>query len=313
LSWKNPGPEDRDTSMADDAHRGVDAALAAIAEMLPGTRVHALGYCLGGTLLAMSAAALAHTRPQPLKPLTLLAAQTDFSDPGELGLFIDEGQIDLLDDIMWRQGVLHARQMKGTFQMLRSQDLVWSYRLVNHLLGDRPPVSDLMAWNADGTWLPYRMHSEYLHALFLDNALARGRARLGGRSLQLADIHEPVFNVGALHDHVAPWRSVFKLHALANAEQTFVLTAGGHNVGIANPPGTALASHRLRRWSPGDRPLSADEWLDVTPVVDGSWWLPWLDWLRSNTTGTRRPPSMGAPAAGLPPLCEAPGHYVMER
>lgn len=313
LSWKNPGPEDRDISMADYAQLGLEAALDAIGQVMPDTAVHALGYCLGGTLVAMGAAALARTRPHALRSLTLLAAQTDFSDPGELGLFIDEGQIELLDDIMWRQGVLQARQMKGSFQMLRSQDLIWSYRLVNYLLGERTPVSDLMAWNADGTRLPYRMHSEYLHTLFLEDALARGQARLDGHRLQLSDIRLPIFNVGAVQDHVAPWRSVFKLHALTDAEQTFVLTAGGHNVGIVNPPGAVPTSHRLRRWSPGDRRLTPDEWLDTTPVVDGSWWLPWFDWLRTHSSGLRLPPPMGAPAAGLRPLADAPGSYVLER
>ncbi len=313
LSWKNPGPEDRDISMADYAHLGLDAALDAIAQVLPDTGVHALGYCLGGTLTAMGAAALARTRPRALRSLTLLAAQTDFSDPGELGLFIDEGQVELLDNIMWRQGVLQARQMKGSFQMLRSQDLIWSYRLVNYLLGERAPVSDLMAWNADGTRLPYRMHSEFLHTLFLDNALARGQARLDGHRLQLSDIRVPIFNVGAVQDHVVPWRSAFKLQALTEAEQTFVLTAGGHNTGIVNPPGAAPTSHRLRRWSPGDHRLTPDEWLETTPVVDGSWWLPWFDWLRAHSSGLRKPPPMGAPAAGLRPLADAPGHYVLER
>ncbi len=313
LSWKNPGPGDRDISMADYAHLGLEAALDAIGQVMPGAPVHALGYCLGGTLLAMGAAALARTRPGALQTLTLLAAQTDFSDPGELGLFIDEGQVELLDDVMWRQGVLHARQMRGSFQMLRSQDLIWSYRVVNYLLGERPHVSDLMAWNADGTRLPYRMHSEYLHTLFLDNALARGQARLDGRRLQLADIRVPIFNVGAVQDHVAPWRSVFKLHALTDAEQTFVLTASGHNVGIVNPPGAVPTSHRLRRWSPGEHRLTPDEWLEATAVIDGSWWLPWFDWLRAHGTGTRTPPPMGAPDAGLVPLEEAPGRYVLER
>jgi polyhydroxyalkanoate synthase subunit PhaC len=313
LSWKNAGPEDRDLSMADYARLGLEAALDTIGLVMPGAGVHTLGYCLGGTLLAMGAAALARTRPQALRSLTLLAAQTDFSDPGELGLFVDEGQVELLDDVMWRQGVLQARQMKGSFQMLRSQDLIWSYRVVNYLLGERVPVSDLMAWNADGTRMPYRMHSEYLHTLFLDNALARGHARLDGQRLQLSDIRVPIFNVGAVQDHIAPWRSVFKLHALTDAEQTFVLTAGGHNVGIVNPPGAVPTSHRLRRWSPGDRRLTPDEWLEVTPVVDGSWWTPWFDWLRAHSSGLRKPPPMGAPAVGVKPMGLAPGRYVMER
>ncbi len=312
ISWKNPGPEDRDIALADYFHLGVEAALDAIDRVLPGAGVHALGYCLGGTLLAMAAAALARSRPQALKTVTLLAAQTDFTDPGELGLFIDEGQVELLDSLMWRQGVLQARQMRGTFQVLRSQDLIWSYRLVNYLLGERQPCTDLMAWNADGTRLPYRMHSEYLHRLFLDNALARGQAQLDGMPVNLADIRVPIFNVGTVQDHVAPWRSVFKLHSLTDAEQTFVLTAGGHNVGIVNPPGQTRTSYRIAHWQHGQRLLTPDEWLASTEAIDGSWWTAWFDWLREHSSGPRAPPAMGAPRKGLLPLGDAPGRYVME-
>lgn len=313
ISWKNPDAEDRDIGMADYFHLGIEAALDAIGKVLPRTPVHALGYCLGGTLLAMGAAALAGLRPDALKSLTFLAAQTDFTDPGELSLFIDEGQVEMLDNLMWRQGVLESRQMRGTFQMMRSQDLIWSYRVIAHLLGERPPMTDIMAWNADGTRLPYRMHSEYLHSLFLDNALARGQARLAGQSLNLAHIRVPIFSVGAVQDHVAPWRSVFKLHSLTDAEQTFVLTAGGHNVGIVNPPGQVRTSHRVRRWQSGDRLLTPDEWLEATPVMQGSWWTEWFGWLERHSSGERKAPAMGAPHLGLRPLDDAPGRYVLER
>ncbi len=311
LSWKNPTPADRDTGLADYHRLGIEAALDAIGQVLPGVPVHALGYCLGGTLLAMAAAALARTRPQALQSLTLLAAQTDFTDPGELGLFIDEGQVEMLDHLMWRQGVLEVRQLRGTFEMLRSQDLIWSHKIRHHLLGEQPVLTDLMAWNADGTRLPYRMHTEYLRGLFLDNTLARGEARLGGPPLNLADIRVPIFSVGAVQDHVAPWRSVFKLHALSDAEQTFVLTAGGHNVGIVNPPGRTPTSHRLRRWQAGERLLTPDEWLATTPAAEGSWWTPWFAWLHERSSGLQAPPPLGVPGQGA--LGPAPGRYVMQR
>ncbi len=314
LSWKNPTPEDRETSLDDYAGLGVAAALDTIARIRPATPVHALGYCLGGTLMAMVAARLARTQPQALKSLTLLTAQTDFSDPGELGLFIDEGQLEMLEDTMWRQGVLQARQLKGTFQMMRSQDLIWSYRVISQLLGERPPLTDLMAWNADGTRLPYRAHAQVLRQLYLENRLARGRMELQGQALNLADIRVPVFSVGAVQDHVAPWRSVFKLHALTDAEQTFVLTAGGHNVGIVNPPGAARTSRRLRRWRAGERLLTPDEWLDSTPVEAGSWWTPWFAWLqRHSGRWIAAPAACGAAERGVPPLGPAPGLYVLER
>jgi polyhydroxyalkanoate synthase len=216
-----------------------------------------------------------------------------------------------LDQLMSRRGYLDKKQMQSTFQMLRSNDLIWSYRLHGQLLGERRPVTDLIAWNADGTRLPARMHSEYLRGMSLDNALARGEWHVDGRPVNLTDIRVPIFNVGAVQDHVAPWRSVFKLHSLTDAEQTFVLTAGGHNVGIVNPPGQAKSSYRLRTWRTGDRLLTPDEWIATAAPVAGAWWTPWLKWLHDHSGRRVTPPSLGTD--GLPPQEAAPGLYVHER
>ena len=313
ISWKNPDADDCDLGMDDYELLGVEAALEAIHRIVPGTHVHAVGYCLGGTLLAMAAAGLGRRDDRSLQTVTLMAAQTDFSDPGELALFIDEGQVALLENLMAQRGYLDKRQMAGAFQMLRSNDLIWSYRLTNQLLGERRAMTDLMAWNADGTRLPLRMHSEYLRGLFLNNALARGEWIVDGQPVNLRDIRVPLFSVGTVQDHVAPWRSVFKLHALTDTEQTFVLTAGGHNVGIVNPPGSALSSYRLRQWRHGERLLSPDEWLAQTPSVPGSWWEAWVDRLKQRSSRKTRPPRMGASDAGLPALEAAPGTYVRQR
>ena len=313
ISWKNPDADDRDLGLEDYYRLGVIEALQAIDTVMPGARTHALGYCLGGTLLAMAAAALGRDRSTALKSLTLLAAQTDFTEPGELSLFIDESQVSLLEQQMARQGYLDKRQMSATFQMLRSSDLIWSYRLFNYLLGQRQPPSDLMAWNADGTRLPARMHSEYLRELFLHNALAHGQFRLDAKALNLNDIRVPIFSVGTVQDHVAPWRSVFKLNLLTDAELTFVLTAGGHNVGIVNPPGGSRSSYRLGHWAPGERRLTPEEWLQDAPHHAGSWWPAWRNWLAKGSSKRRAPPPMGAPGRGLPPLEAAPGHYVLLR
>jgi len=313
ISWKNPDSGDRDLGMQDYDHLGPREALRVIGEIMPRARVHACGYCLGGTLLSITAAALGRAGSTALKTLTLFAAQTDFSDPGELSLFVDEGQVAELENLMWRKGYLEKGQMKGTFQMLRSNDLIWSYRLHNQLLGERQPVSDLMAWNADGTRLPYRMHLEYLRALFLNNALSHGELQVDGVPVNLDDIHTPIFSVGAVQDHVAPWRSVFKLHALTDAEQTFVLTAGGHNVGIVNPPGRPRSSYRMRVWRTGERLLTPDEWLAATTPIDGSWWSAWVGWLAQHSEKRVAPPALGAPRAGIAPLEPAPGLYVHQR
>ena len=173
ISWNNPGPDDRDLGLADYARLGVRAALDAIATVMPGARTHALGYCLGGTLLAIVAAALGREKSSALKTLTLLAAQTDFTDPGELSLFIDEGQVNFLENVMWPSGTLDERHMKGAFRMLRSADLIWSYRIVNYLLGERRPATDLMAWNADGTRLPLHALGIPAHAVPAERARAR--------------------------------------------------------------------------------------------------------------------------------------------
>jgi polyhydroxyalkanoate synthase len=313
ISWKNPTGADHDLGMDDYEKLGVRTALETIGLIVPGARIHATGYCLGGTLLSIAAAALGRDGRSPLETLTLLAAQTDFTAPGELGLFIDESQVAFLEQLMARRGYLDKKQMQSTFQMLRSNDLIWSYRLHSQLLGERRPVNDLMAWNADGTRLPARMHSEYLRGMFLDNALARGEWRVDGLPVNLADIRVPIFSVGTVQDHVAPWRSVFKLHALTDAEQTFVLTAGGHNVGIVNPPGQEKSSYRLRTWHAGDRLLTPDEWLAATAPVADTWWTPWFKWLHDHSGRRVAPPSMGATADRLPPLEAAPGRYVHER
>ncbi|HET7792603.1 MAG TPA: alpha/beta fold hydrolase [Rhizobacter sp.] len=322
ISWKNPDSDDRDLGMDDYARLGVLDALDAIARIVPGAGVHAAGYCLGGTLLSAVAAWLGRrasaspnsTSPKnaPLKSVTLMAAQTDFTEPGELALFVDEAQIAFLDRLMARRGYLDKRQMRATFQLLRSNDLVWSHRLRSHLLGEREPVSDLMAWNADGTRLPYRMHMEYLQGLFLHNALARGEWRVQGSPVHLSDIRVPVFNVGTVQDHVAPWRSVYKLHALSDAEQTFVLTSGGHNVGIVNPPGNPVpSSYRMHTRQASDPLLTPDEWLAQTPLTPGSWWSAWASWLAQHSGRRGAPPRLGA--RGLPPLEPAPGLYVHQR
>ncbi|MGY4829106.1 PHA/PHB synthase family protein [Sphaerotilaceae bacterium SBD11-9] len=312
ISWKNPDSDDRELGMDDYARLGVLDALDAIARIVPGAAVHAAGYCLGGTLLSAVAAWLGRQGRTPLKSVTLMAAQTDFTEPGELALFVDEAQIAFLERQMARRGYLDKRQMRATFQMLRSNDLVWSHRLRSHLLGERETLNDLMAWNADGTRLPYRMHMEYLQGLFLHNALARGEWRVQGSPVHLSDIRVPVFNVGTVQDHVAPWRSVYKLHALSDAEQTFVLTAGGHNVGIVNPPGNPVpSSYRLHTRHAGDPLFTPDEWLAQTALTPGSWWTAWASWLGQHSGRRGAPPRLGA--RGLPPLEPAPGQYVHQR
>ena len=312
ISWKNPGQAERDLGMDEYLEQGFHAALQAVNAIVPKRKVHATGYCLGGTLLTIAAAAMARDGDERLASLSLFTAQTDFSEPGELGLFIDESQVSMLEAQMAEAGYLRGDQMAGAFQMLRSYDLLWSKMVQEYLLGDRRPMNDLMAWNADLTRMPAKMHSQYLRRLFLDDDLSEGRYPVGGRPVSLGDIGLPTFAVGTLTDHVAPWRSVYKLHYLTPTEITFALTSGGHNAGIVSEPGRPRRSYRIGTRAAGASYVPPDRWLEQTPVQDGSWWPAWIAWLQERSGTPVKPPAIGAPSKGYKPQYAEPGHYVLE-
>jgi polyhydroxyalkanoate synthase len=306
VSWKNPTADDRDLSMEDYRHLGIMEALDAVLEQTGADKVNACGYCIGGTLLAIAAASMARENDMRLASMTLLAAQVDFTEPGELSLFIDDSQDALLEAVMWQQGYLDTRQMAGAFQLLRSNDLIWSRRLRHYLLDIPDADNDLASWNADATRMPYRMHSEYLRKLFLKNSLASARYIVDGRPVALTDIHIPIFAVGTLTDHVAPWRSVYKIIPLCDTDVTFLLTTGGHNAGVVSPPGTPNRSYQVAT-HPFDGPyIDPGTWQHETPSRAGSWWPAWETWL-AHYAGP-----LGAPPPPVPALTEAPGRYVLQ-
>lgn len=310
LSWRNPGAEDAELTMDDYLAQGVLEPLRALAGWHR-EPVHLMGYCLGGTLAAIAAAALAGGHAPDLPPLaslTLLAAQTDFSEPGELGLFIDESQVGFLDAITREQGFLSGDQMAGSFQFLHSRDLVWTRKMREYLMGEREIPSDLMAWNADTTRLPARMHHEYLTALYLRNALALGRYRVQGQPVLLSNLKLPVFLVGTERDHVSPWRSVYQLHRLCACDTTFVLAAGGHNAGIVSEPGHARRHYRIARRAAQGAWLPPEDWSAQAERHEGSWWPAWQHWLAAHSGTPRRARSLPASALGA-----APGQYVLQR
>ena len=314
MSWKNPDESDRDIGMDDYLRLGLFAALDAVSAIVPQRKVHLVGYCIGGTLLSIGAAALARDGDQRPASMTMFAAQADFSEPGELAFFINPSQLAMLEATMHRKGVLESKQMGGAFALLRAKDLVWQPIVDTYLKGQRAPMIDLMAWNADGTRMPWRMHSEYLYRLYLDNELATNRFPVGGRLVRLSDIRLPMLVVGTEADHVAPWKSVYKVDNLVRSDDfTFLLTAGGHNAGIVCGPVHPKRHYRIRTRRLADPHLAPEEWMEAATRHDGSWWPALHGWLAKHSSGRTKPPAMGAPRKGYAVIEDAPGTYVKQR
>ena len=307
ISWRNPTDEHRDLDMDDYRRDGVMAALDAIGRQLPGRKVHACGYCLGGTMLSIAAATMAREADDRLASMTLFAAQTDFAEPGELKLFINDTSLAWLDGLMAMRGYLDGTRMGGAFQLLRADDLLWSPFVRRYVLGETDHPNDLMTWNADQTRMPYRMHTDYLHSLFLRNELSQGHFIVDGRPIALCDIRVPIFALGTTHDHVAPWRSVFKIHLLTRSDVTFALASGGHNAGVVSEPGHRGRTYQMLAKAADGPYVDPDRWLEIAPHHEGSWWPEWVRWLADRSGPPVSPPPM---ADGL---CEAPGTYIYER
>lgn len=307
ISWKNPSATDAHFGMNDYRKLGIVTALNVIREITGSAFVHGAGYCLGGTLLAIATATFARDKEERLKTMTLFASQTDYADAGELTLFIDESQVSFLEDMMWRQGYLDSRQMSGAFQLLRSKDLILSKNTKQYLLGEREPLFDLMAWNADSTRLPYKMHRDYLRKLFIENALANGKFEVEGKTIALHDIRTPIFSVATRKDHISPWRSVYKIHLLADADITFALTNGGHNAGIISEPDNPKRAYQISTRSRNQNYLDPNAWAKETPILEGSWWPAWVEWLQKNSGKRIAPPKYHK---RYPKLRDAPGGYV---
>jgi len=308
VSWKNPGWEDRHLGIDDYYRLGAMAAIDFVAQEFPKVKIHLTGYCLGGTLALITAAAMAGAGDDRLKSLTLLAAQGDFTEAGELELFVTPSEVAFLRNMMEVQGYLDTKQMAGAFQMLRSYDLIWSKAVNDYLQGRRRDTFDLTAWNADTTRMPARMHGEYLEKLFLHNDFAEGRFMVEGRPVAPENIRLPVFSVSTEKDHIAPWRSVYKIHLMVSGDVTFVLTTGGHNAGIVSEPGHEGRSYHIHERKADAAYESPDRWLATAGKETGSWWESWDGWLKQRSTGA------SIPAQPLEKgLCSAPGTYIFQK
>lgn len=310
ISWVNPAPAQAELSLEDYRKRGAGEALEVIGDIVANAPVHAVGYCLGGMMLALTAATMARDGDRRLASVTLLAAQLDFADAGELQLFLDESQVACLEDMMWDEGVLDRPQMARRFAATRAGDLICSRVVRRYFLGreDLPP--DMETWIADITRMPARMHSEYLRGLVLENRLTSGRFAVEGRTIALADIEAPMFVVAAAADHIAPWQSVYKTQLFTGCDLTFVLTTGGHNSGIVCDPASQGHHYRMSRRPPGMAYVGPAGWQDAVRSRPGFWWREWFAWLAAQSGTPVSPPEPAAAGRGLSPGDDAPGTYI---
>ncbi|KTC91748.1 PHA/PHB synthase family protein [Legionella cincinnatiensis] len=308
ISWRNPDENDRDLGMDEYYRQGAMAAIDAVNDILPKTKIHLMGYCLGGTLAMIVAAAMARNHDNRLKSLSLLAAQGDFTKAGELMLFINESEINFLKNMMWEKGYLDPKHMAGSFQMLRTYDLIWSKMIDDYMTGTKRGMIDLLAWNADATRMPYKMHTEYLDKLFLHNEFAEGHFRVEDEIVAPSNVHLPIFAVSPEKDHIAPWESVYKIHLMMHTDITFVLTNGGHNAGIVSEPNHPRRFYFIHE-NKKDMPyIGPKKWLNKAEKREGSWWIAWHDWLVNNSSQKLIPPPDIDPL-----LPDAPGKYVLQK
>ncbi|NNL18449.1 MAG: alpha/beta fold hydrolase, partial [Boseongicola sp.] len=313
ISWCNPTINQASLSLDDYRMRGVMEAIDAVTAIVPNQKVHATGYCLGGTILSIAAATMARDGDDRLASASLFAAQVDFSEAGELLLFLDESQLAFLEDLMWLQGYLDRPQMTRTFASIRSEDLIYARAVRRYFLGKNDLPTDLTVWNDDTTRMPARMHGEYLRSLFLENRLTAGRFAVEGSVIALKDIKAPFFVVGTEDDHIAPWRSVYKVRLFTDNDLTFALTNSGHNGGILSEIGHPRRHYRIGSRREGDTYVDPDTWLSAHQPIDGSWWPAWGDWLAEHSTALVKPPAMGRGRGRYAPTTDAPGTYVHEK
>lgn len=305
-SWVNPDARLALKTFEDYMFEGVYAALDAVEKATGEKEVNAVGYCIGGTLLASSLAHMAARKDTRIKSATFLVTQVDFTEAGELKVFIDEEQISDIERQMHdKGGYLKGSTMASTFNMLRSNDLIWNYVVNNYMLGREPMPFDILFWNSDATRLPSAMHVFYLRECYLENKLAEGRMELGGEELHLGDVKVPVYLQSSREDHISPYNSVYKATRLFGGPVRFICAGSGHIAGVINPPSSGKYNH----WTNENLPATPDEWFAGATDHKGSWWPDWEQWLaeKSGPMVEARKPGSGK----LKVLEDAPGSYVL--
>ncbi|MBT6096638.1 MAG: class I poly(R)-hydroxyalkanoic acid synthase [Rhodospirillaceae bacterium] len=308
ISWVNPDAELAAKSFDDYMLEGPVAALDAIEKATGEKKTNVIGYCIGGTLLASALAYLTvKKQDKRVNSATFFTTMVDFTEAGDLGIFIDEAQLSSLEEKMEERGYLEGSEMATTFNMLRSNDLIWSFVINNYLLGKDPFPFDLLYWNSDSTRMPAAMHSFYLRKMYLENKLIEpGGLELAGVKIDLSTIKVPTYIVATREDHIAPWKSAYAPTQIYSGPTRFVLAGSGHIAGVVNPPAKPKYGH----WTNDDLSGSADEWLNGAEEHVGSWWPNWDSWAKERA-GNAMIPARKPGDGKLKPLCDAPGEYVM--
>jgi polyhydroxyalkanoate synthase len=308
ISWVNPDAKLAEKNFEDYMQEGYLAALDAIERATGEREVNAIGYCLGGTLLSSTLAYMAAKKDDRIKSATFFVTLTDFEDAGELGVFIDEEQLKALEEKMNKRGYLEGSEMATTFNMLRANDLIWSFVVNNYLLGNDPFQFDLLYWNADSTRMPAKMHSFYLRKMYQENLLSKpGGITLSGVPIDLRKIKTPAYFLSTREDHIAPWKSTYRGTQLLSGPKRFVLAASGHIAGVVNPPDSGKYSHWINKDLPGD----AEEWFKGATEMAGSWWPDWHRWVTA--LGKEQVPARIPGKGKLKAIEDAPGSYVKVR
>jgi len=308
ISWVNPDAHLATKTFQDYVFEGPLAALDVIAQATGETKVHALGYCVGGTLLAATLAYMAADRDQRISSATFFASQVDFTYSGDLKVFADEEQIAALERQMAERGYLDSAKMANSFNLLRSNDLIWPYVINNYFKGKDPVPFDLLYWNADSTRMPAANHSFYLRNCYLENNLARGEMVIGGEKIDVKSVKVPIYNLATREDHIAPAKSVLVGSKCFGGPVKFVLAGSGHIAGVINPP----ARQKYQYWT-GAKPASAnlERWLAKATEHPGSWWPDWLAWVKAHDAA--QVPARIPGGGKIEPIEDAPGSYVKVR